>query len=534
MSVLTAETLADAPTPVLARHSRVTRRSPVLVGCALLASAFLLVPLGALIADIGQAGHAEIASVLFRPRSAQLLGNTLLLALTVTPLTMVIGTALAWVTVRGGFAGARVWTILLVLPSTMPDFVVGYTWHTLAPSLAPLAAATLVMTSANYPLVYLPVMAALQRADPSVEEAARSLGAGAWRTFFRVTLPPLLPAVSSGALVVTMTLISEYGAFEIVRFQTFTTEIFTEFQFNPAAATALSIPLVLLAVVILAGESMIPRRGAAMRSSGRRLAPLRLPLPARFGVYAGLSGVLLISLGVPLITLVGWMFSTRHTTLPAEATLAQATGTTFFYCAAGAILAVIVALPIAFLSAWRGGRLSTVLERGSYLVLALPGVVVALSLVFFTVHAAYPLYETNALVIIAYAFLTFPLALSCLLVSARQLPPDFVTVARSLGRGPIYVFCFVTLPLIAPGLLAAVCLVFLTATTELTATLVLAPLGVQTLTTQFWAFQSEGAYGAAAPYAFVIVMISMIPGALLALWFRNGGSRRSRTLQVGE
>ncbi len=88
------------------------------------------------------------------------------------------------------------------------------------------------------------------------------------------------------------------------------------------------------------------------------------------------------------------------------------------------------------------------------------------------------------------------------------------------------VFFRVTLPLLAPGLAAGFCLVFLTATTELTATLVLAPLGVQTLATQFWAFQSEVAYGAAAPYAMVIIALAVVPGALLGLWFDR--ERQSR------
>ena len=94
-----------------------------------------------------------------------------------------------------------------------------------------------------------------------------------------------------------------------------------------------------------------------------------------------------------------------------------------------------------------------------------------------------------------------------------------VDVGRSLGRGRSVVFVRVTIPLLAPGLLAGFCLVFLTAVTELTATLVLAPIGVQTLATQFWAYQSEVAYGAAAPYALVIVAIAAVPGALLGLWF---------------
>jgi iron(III) transport system permease protein len=113
----------------------------------------------------------------------------------------------------------------------------------------------------------------------------------------------------------------------------------------------------------------------------------------------------------------------------------------------------------------------------------------------------------------------FPLALVCVRTSVAQAPPKLTDVGRSLGRGSVAVFFRVTLPLLAPGLLAGFCLVFLTAVTELTATLVLAPIGVQTLATQFWAFQSEVAYGAAAPYALVMVALAMVPGGLLALWF---------------
>jgi len=104
-------------------------------------------------------------------------------------------------------------------------------------------------------------------------------------------------------------------------------------------------------------------------------------------------------------------------------------------------------------------------------------------------------------------------------------PPRLAEVGRSLGRGPVAVFCRVTLPIIAPGVAAAFCLVFLSAVTELTATLVLVPTGVQTLATQFWAYQSNTAYGAAAPYAAVIVAIAAVPSIVVATWFsrRTGG-----------
>jgi iron(III) transport system permease protein len=226
-----------------------------------------------------------------------------------------------------------------------------------------------------------------------------------------------------------------------------------------------------------------------------------------------------LGVGVPVATLFYWMAQSNHTTLPAVATLATATWTTFTYSAWGAGIAVVAAVPVAMMSFRRTTAPRVVLERSTYVTQALPGVVLALSLVFFATRYAYSLYHTAVLLVVAYAIMHFPLALVCVRTSVAQAPPALNDVGRSLGRGPISVFMRVTLPLIAPGLLAGFCLVFLTAVTELTATLVLAPIGVETLATQFWAFQSEVAYGAAAPYALVIVALAVVPGALLALWF---------------
>jgi iron(III) transport system permease protein len=522
MTGLASGALASSP-PF--RGRRRARSNPVLLTLAGLIGIALLLPLASLAVDAKQAGWTEISAVLFRSRSLSLLTNTVVLAVLVTPLAAAIGTAAAWFTERTALPARRVWTVLLVLPVAMPDFVVGYAWHTIAPTMSPLWAATVVMTLSSYPLVYLPVAAALRRSDPALEETARSLGVGSVATFFRVVLPGIRTALFSGSLIVVLILISEFGAFEILRFQTFTTEVFTEFQFNPSAAAALSIPLVLLGLLILLGESFVPRTPVGALPSTRHASQVPLGRTAPL-VTAALAALVGLAVAVPIGTLIYWMTSSQHSTLPAQATVAQATLSTVTYCAAGAAVAVVLALPIAFLSARRGRGLASAIERSTYVTLALPGVVIALSLVFFAVRFAYGIYETSGLLIAAYGLLTFPLALSCVKTSVRQSPAMLPAVARSLGRSAPYVFMRVTVPLIAPGVIAGFCLVFLTATTELTATLVLAPLGIQTLTTQFWAFQSEGAYGAAAPYALVIIALSMVPGALLAIWFDRVGQNR--------
>jgi iron(III) transport system permease protein len=501
----------------LTRRRRPAREVPLLVVAGVIALA-LLSPLVLVALDAHSAGWGEIQRTLFRSRSAMLLRHTVVLAIVVSVLAAVIGTTMAWLTERTALPARRLWTVLLVLPVAIPDFVVGYAWHSFAPRLSPLVGASIVMTLGTYPLVYLPVAAALRRADPSMEEAALSLGVGRAATFLRVTLPLVRTAILGGCVLVVLTVISEYGAFEILRYQTFTTEIFTEFQFDSRAAGALAIPLVLLGLAVLLAEGLLPRRtvtGSAPRRAVRPMRLRRLTLPA----MAAMTALVALGVGVPVGTIVYWMASSQHTTLPATATVASATWTTLSYSAAGAAVAVVLALPVALISFRRSTVPRAVLERSTYVTKALPGVVIALSLVFFATRYAFGLYETSTLLVAAYVILNFPLALVCVKASVAHVPPRLTDVGRSLGRGPVAVFLRVTLPLLAPGLLAGFCLVFLTAVTELTATLVLAPIGVQTLATQFWAFEQNIAYSAAAPYALVMVALAVIPGTLLGLWF---------------
>jgi iron(III) transport system permease protein len=517
---MTGLSFSSAPRSAASGIRRLLRaRDGVVLALSAAIALGLLAPLLLIVLDAHSGGGwSEVDHVLFRSRSLTLLRHTVVLGALVAVFAATIGTAAAWCTERTTLPFKRVWTVLLVLPIAIPDFVVGYAWHSIDATLSPLFASTLVMTLGTFPLVYLPVAAALRRADPAMEETARSLGAGRLETFARVTLPLVRTAVLGGSLLVVLTVLSEYGAFEILRYQTFTTEIFTEFQFEPQAAGALSIPLVLLGLLVLGGDGLIPRRGVA------RTAARRAPRPARLGralVPTVLSLAVLVGLGVgvPIGTIVYWMLQSQHSTLPAAATLGAATWTTIRYSAGGAAVAVVLALPVAMVTFRRSTPARLALERSTYVTQACPGVVIALALVYFATRYVFGLYQTSTLLIIAYAILHFPLALVCVKTSVAQAPPRLLDVGRSLGRGPVYVFLRVTLPLLAPGLLAGFCLVFLTAVTELTATLVLAPIGVQTLATQFWAFQSEVAFGAAAPYALMMIALAVVPGALLGLWF---------------
>jgi iron(III) transport system permease protein len=496
------------------------RRLPLATALgAALVGALVLLPLVFLIVEAQQSGWGEIERLLLRHNTAVLLWNTLRLVVVCTVLCSVIGVAAAWCIERTTIPARRMWTVLLVLPLGIPDFVVGFGWVSIDHSLHGYWAAVMIMTLSLYPLVFLPAIAGLAGVDPALEEVARGLGMGPWKVFFRVTLRQMLPAVLGGCLLVTLGLLAEYGAFEILQYQTFTVAIFTEFQlgFDTAAACALSLVLVVLGLVALAAELALVGRGRLFRvgAGARRKAPKlelrRLTIP----VLTALLVLAALALGVPIGALAYWSIRGGSTTLPSASILTDAAHTAEL-SAAAAVLSTALAIPVTIAAMRHRNHFSTAIERLALLPQALPGLVVALGLVSFSVRYALPFYQSALELIVAYAILFLPLSIVGVRAALALAPASMEEVGRSLGRRPASVWMTVTVPLIAPGLGVAFLLVFISSCTELTATLLLRPTGTNTLATQFWVFTSDFAYGAAAPYAALIVAISAIPVYLLS------------------
>ncbi len=509
--------------PARGPAARRARRPRVLVAASLLVAAVLLTPLAFLVLAAQGAGVQTVRHLIFQSLTTTLLWNTVRLTVVVTALCAVIGTLAAWCVERTDLPGRRVWAVLVVVPFAIPDFVVSFGWASLTTWMHGFQGAVVVMTLGVYPLVYLPVAASLRAADPGQEEVARSLGVGRLRTFLRVTLGQARGAVLGGCVLVALTLLAEYGAFEILDFHTFTTQIFTEFQvsFDVPSAAALSLVLVVLGALVLGvdalarGRDRVARTGPlAQRVAHRhRLGRATAPVVVAFAALVGLA------LGVPIASSVYWMFEGGAHSL-AGVSLVAATGYTVLYSGAAAALATVMALPVALLAVRHRGRAGRFLERTTYLVLAVPGLVIALALSYFSERYADGFaYQTAPLLVLAYAILFFPLALVGVRASVARAPTNLEDVARSLGQGQLAVLRRVTLPLIGPGLAAAFSLVFLAGVTELTATLILVPTGVQTLATQFWAYQQNLSYGQAAPFALAMMAIAAVPSYVIGRYF---------------
>ncbi|SFB77939.1 iron(III) transport system permease protein [Polaromonas sp. OV174] len=511
-SVDTSATAFSPDLPLVRRKPRRGWSLSWVASLALLVSLLALLPLGFVVWVAFQTGWDTASALIFRPRVGELLLNTGLLVAFTVPLCVALALALAWLTERSDLPGARIWAWLAVAPLAVPAFVHSYAWVTVLPGLHGLGGGVLVSVIAYFPFVYLPLAAALRRLDPGMEDAAASLGLSPWAVFFRVVLPQLRLAVCGGSLLIGLHLLAEYGLYVMIRFDTFTTAIVDQFQstYNGAAANMLSGVLVLCCFALLGLESSA-RGNERYARVGTGAA--RLPLRRRLG-RATWPCLLLpafttaLALGVPLLTLLRWLLA-GGAEVWHLGEIVPALGQTLALALAGALLTTLAAVPMAWLSIRSPGRLQRVLEACNYLVGSLPGVVVALALVTVTVRVAMPIYQTAVTVLLAYMLMFLPRALISLRAGIAQAPVELEHAARSLGRTPAQALWAITLRLAAPAAAAGAALVGLGITNELTATLMLAPNGTRTLATSFWAYSSEIDYAAAAPYALIMILLSL-------------------------
>ncbi len=496
-------------------------------GCV--AAVIALLPLAYLVVVAARADPAVLLEQVLRPRSLTLLASSVGLAATVTAVSVVLGVGAAWLIERTTLRGRTVWGILAALPLAVPSYVAAFNWISAVPEISGFTGAAVVLSLSCFPYVYLPTAAALRRLDPAMEETSRSLGVGPYATFWRITLPQLRPAVAAGALLVALYTLSDFGAVSILRYDTFTRVIFTSFNasFDRTPAVVLSGMLVLVTAVIVVAEARTRGRARYARlGSGAARSALRIPLGRnRIPAYAALSLLTAASLGVPVVSLAYWL-SVGRSGEPDLPRIVEAISGSLVLAGGGAVVTMLLALPVGLLAARHTGRLPGLLERATYLGHAVPAIVIALSLVFFTVRYAIGLYLSIPLVLFAYAVLFLPLAVGAVRASAAQSPPVFEEVARSLGRAPRQVLRTITLPLAAPGIAAGTALVFLAAMKELTATLVLHPTGMDTLAIRLWTETSTRSYAAAAPYAALLMLVSVVPTFLL-------GRDRRRTAAPG-
>ncbi len=488
---------------------------------------------------------ADPIGLLGSSRTLAPLGRTLQLAVLVSAASAAIGTALAWLTTRTDVPLRRLWRTLLPIPLVFPTFIGAAAFiRTLNPGglandllnsigiertfeLRGLFGAWLVLTLFTYPYVYLPVAARLQRLAGSLEESARVLGDTPGQTFRRIVLPQITSAILAGTLLVFLYTISDFGAVQLMRYDTLTRAINTNYLARPSVAFALSLLLLLLAVAVVIGERTVTRsstRAGSARST--RLVQYRLGA-WRWPSAALVVLVALLAVGAPLVAMLDWagdgiIRATRDgRPLTVDAgKVFEAARHTLESSVLAALAAVAAVLPIALLVGRyrsRSGSFSHAIVIGSF---ALPGILIALALRFWTLRSGFAgelFSDSKALLIFAYVVRFGSLAMGITLVAVQSVPDRFHDVGATLGAGRLRRFKTIDLPLMAPGLLAAVGLVLLSTMKELPISLLIAPIGYQTLTTRIFSSFEESFVAEAGIMAVVLVAMSGVLSWFLVL-----------------
>lgn len=493
-------------------------------------------PILYLVLRAAEADPSEVLQFVFRPRHFWLLWNTLVLSVGVLVVGALIATPLAWLTTRSDLPGKPILTVLAVLPLAIPGYVMAYALLALTgptgvvaqftglviPRPSGYTGALIALSLYLYPYLFLNLQAALRAADPSIEESARALGCNAWGAFFRVTLPQLRPAMQSASLMVLLHVLSDFGVVSLMRYETFSYALYllTTTSFDRVYSSWVALIMLAMAAAILVAEARLLRGLRVHRTArGTPRSGQMAELGFWWGpIWAALVVLAMVAVVLPVVAITYW---TTQGPLSEWRELLRALGASLQASIPAAVLAPVLALPLVYVSVRQPSRVSRFMERIAYFGYATPPLAFGLAVTFFAIgfeqllarlgikQGATPwLYQTLLMLVLAYTIHFMAEAVGPIRAALYQAPPRLSESARALGYGPMASFLRVTLPLIRPGLLAAVALVFLSAMKELPLTLMLAPNDFQTLAMGVWDKTREALFAEAAPFALLIVAVS--------------------------
>ncbi|MDE0132672.1 MAG: iron ABC transporter permease [bacterium] len=468
-------------------------------------------------------------------RLLELAANTGALGAAVTSTSLLIGGASAWLVSRTDLPGKKLATVLVLTPFAVPSFVgalalLGATgadgilstaWAWMGGGVirypSGFWAAWLVLTLISVPLVHLAVAPAVRSINPTLEEAARGLGAGRLKVFWTVTLPQLRPSLTAGALLVGLYTLSDFGAVSLLRYDTFTRAIYLEYAGRVDRRPALGLAAVLAGVAVLLVwlERSTRTRGVWFTARPRRTgSPVRLGLGGKILGWGFLGTLVTVSLLVPVAVLIAWVMRGLISGVLVDQPWAEL-GRSMWVALLTALVAAVVVAPVAMVTTRYRNRWAGLLEGGAWALYGVPHIAVGMAMIVFTLWLARPLYQTLALLVGVYVVMFLPQILGPSRDSLGRVSPSMEEASRSLGKSPLRTFTGITLPLMAPGLLSGAALVFLTTLRELPAALLLRPAGFETLAIRVWSATGEGFYTQGALAGLLLLLVAALPLAVV-------------------
>ena len=487
-------------------------------------AAAVAVPIVYLLWRVIQADTQQVIGDLLRNRTFLQLANTVLLTLGVLGFVTCIALPMAWLTTQTDLRGRRIISLIGVLPLAVPGYIMAYSLLSLGGHGGPIHALTgtthvipkgylgalLALGLYNLPYMYLSLRSAMLELDPSMEEAGRSLGHGRLSVFTRIMLPQLRPALLSGALLVCLHVIGDFGVVSLMNFQTFSYALYDMYDTGDRiGAAAPALMLIALAAIILIADAWFLRgltlhRTTATARPPRSIIALGLwSLPA----YLLLAAIALVAVAAPIATVSYWALQPPLTPIGPQVLPA------LWHSLAGSLpaaaAATALAIPVALLARRYPSTLSLVLERCAFAGYAVPALAFALSLIVFSLHLAPLLYRSFVLLIAAYVIHFLAEAVGPIRSGLYLATPRLEEVSQGLGLSWPMTIVRVTLPLLRNSIAVAAALVFLSVMKELPLTMLLAPIPYNdTLAFNVWSHSENAGFAEAAPFALCILVSS--------------------------
>ena len=485
------------------------------------------------------------------------IANTLMLAGGVALGVLVVGVGTAWLVTMCRFPGQRWLEWALLLPMAMPAYVMAYTYTDLLqfvgpvqsglraffgwtrddywfPNIRSLGGAVAVLTFVLYPYVYLLARAAFLEQSVCALEVARTLGAGAWRSFIRVALPLARPAIAAGLALAMMEVLADFGTVQYFAVDTFTTGIYrTWFALGePVAAAQLASVLMLFVMGLVVMERYSRGRARYFHSTGRYRVLPSYQLTGGRAIVALLACLLPLALGflIPLALLVNLALSGGDA-LFGSAFLRLA-GNSFTLAGITALLAVGLACLVAYGLRLRPTRLLRGAARVAAMGYAVPGSVIAVGILIpaarfdnavdgfmreqFGISTGLLLSGTIAAIIYAYLVRFLAVSFNTVEASLSKIRPTMDHAARILGQTAGRTLARVHVPIMKGSLLTAGLLVFVDVMKELPATMIVRPFNFDTLAVRVYTLASDERLAEASSSALAIVLVGIIPVVMLS------------------
>jgi iron(III) transport system permease protein len=483
---------------------------------------------------------------------AEYLTNSALLVLGVTAGTLSIGVSTAWLTALCRFPGKKLLVWALLLPLAMPAYIIAYTYTGMFdfagpvqtwlreltgwgygdywfPEVRSLGGAMLMLSLVLYPYVYLLARAAFLEQSICVLEVSRTLGCGAWCSFYRVALPLARPAIVAGLSLALMETLADYGTVSYFGLGVFTTGIFrTWFGLGDSVAAAKLAALLLLFVFSLVVVERLSRKQARYHHTTNKYSQL-----PEYQLVGWRAWVATLMCSLPVIF--GFLLPGGQLAFWATQTWQEMVDESFMLLTlhtvllglSAALLAVLLALFLAYGKRMIGGALVNASIRISAIGYAVPGTVVAVGIIipfawldngidaFMREHFDYStgLMLSGTLFAVMFAYMVRFLAVSLQTVESGlgKIKPSMDDAARSLGYRPRETLRKVHMPLMKGSLLTALLIVFVDVMKELPATLILRPFNFNTLAVRAFELASDERLADSSTAALMIVAVGLLP-----------------------